>query len=79
MIETLYKSEILSLIINVKDTTYLTHNFHPFPGKFIPQIPNFFINKFSEKGQCILDPFCGCGTTLVETKLTSSGIRFDLQ
>ena len=63
------KNEILSLIINAKDTTYLTHNFHPFPGKFIPQIPKFFINKFSEKGQYILDPFCGCGTTLVEAKL----------
>jgi len=69
MIETLDKSEILNLIINAKDTTYLTHNFHPFPGKFIPQIPNFFINKFSEKGQYVLDPFCGCGTTLVEAKL----------
>jgi site-specific DNA-methyltransferase (cytosine-N4-specific) len=63
------KNEILRLIINAKDTTYLTHNFHPFPGKFIPQIPNFFISKFSEKGQYVLDPFCGCGTTLVEAKL----------
>jgi len=63
------KNEILSLIINAKDTTYLTHNFHPFPGKFIPQIPHFFISKFTEKGQYVLDPFCGCGTTLVETKI----------
>jgi DNA modification methylase len=63
------KNKILSLIINAKDTTYLTHNFHPFPGKFIPQIPRFFISKFSEKGQYVLDPFCGCGTTLVEAKL----------
>jgi site-specific DNA-methyltransferase (cytosine-N4-specific) len=69
MIEMLDKNEILRLIINAKDTTYLTHNFHPFPGKFIPQIPNFFISKFSEKGQYVLDPFCGCGTTLVEAKL----------
>lgn len=63
------KNEVLRLIINAKDTTYLTHNFHPFPGKFIPQIPNFFIKKFSSERHYILDPFCGCGTTLVEAKL----------
>jgi site-specific DNA-methyltransferase (cytosine-N4-specific) len=62
-------NEVFKLIINAKDTTYLTHNFHPFPGKFIPQIPNFFIKKFSKEGQYVLDPFCGCGTTLVEAKL----------
>ncbi|MGC9079715.1 MAG: DNA methyltransferase [Nanopusillaceae archaeon] len=65
----LNKNEILRLIIGAKDTTYLTHNFHPFPGKFIPQIPNFFIKKFSIEGQWVFDPFCGCGTTLVEAKL----------
>jgi len=64
------KEEILNLIINAGDTTYLTHNFHPFPGKFIPQIPNFFIRRFTKKGEWVLDPFCGCGTTLVEAKLT---------
>jgi DNA modification methylase len=69
VIEMLDKNEILSLIINAKDTTYLTHNFHPFPGKFIPQIPHFFISKFTEEGQYVLDPFCGCGTTLVEAKI----------
>jgi site-specific DNA-methyltransferase (cytosine-N4-specific) len=63
------KNEILRLIINAKDTTYLTHNFHPFPGKFIPQVPNLFIKKFSKERQIVFDPFCGSGTTLVEAKL----------
>ena len=26
-------------ILNPGDTTYLTHNFHPYAAKFIPQIP----------------------------------------
>jgi len=69
MTEMIDKNEILKLITNAKDTTYLTHNFHPFPGKFIPQIPNVFITRFSERGQYVLDPFCGSGTTLVEAKL----------
>lgn len=51
------------------DTTYLTHNFHPYPAKFIPQIPKTLIESFSSEGDTILDPFCGGGTTLVEAVL----------
>jgi site-specific DNA-methyltransferase (cytosine-N4-specific) len=65
----LNKEEILRTILNAQDTTYLTHNFHPFPAKFIPQIPNFMIREFSNKNELIFDPFCGSGTTLVEAKL----------
>lgn len=50
-------------------TNYLTHNFHAYPAKFIPQIPNSTIMKFTKEGDIIFDPFCGCGTTLVEAKL----------
>lgn len=63
------KKEILNIVFNAHDTTYLTHNFHPFPGKFIPQIPNFFISHMSDVDNVIFDPFCGSGTTLVESKL----------
>src|SRR3989338_11522591 len=50
-------------------TTYLTHNFHTYPAKFIPQIPKSTIKTLTKEGDTILDPFCGCGTTLVEAKL----------
>src|SRR3989338_3647386 len=50
-------------------TTYLTHNFHTYPAKFIPQIPKSTIKSLTREGDTILDPFCGCGTTLVEAKL----------
>lgn len=49
--------------------SYLTHNFHPYPAKFIPQIPAEIIRVLTEEGQKVLDPFCGSGTTLVECKL----------
>lgn len=52
-------------------TTYLTHNFHTYPAKFIPQIPRATINALTQEGDIILDPFCGCGTTLVESKLSN--------
>jgi DNA modification methylase len=50
-------------------TQYLTHRFHSYPARFIPQIPRTFIKLFTKKGDTILDPFCGCGTTLVESQL----------
>lgn len=47
-------------------TQYLTHRFHSYPARFIPQIPKTFIKLFTDESDWILDPFCGCGTTCVE-------------
>lgn len=56
--------------ITYKDTQYLTHCFHPYPAKFIPQIPRRLIQLYApSREDKILDPFCGSGTTLVEAKL----------
>lgn len=52
-----------------KETGYLTHNLHPYPAKFIPQIPNEIIGKLTDPGDWVLDPFCGSGTSLVESHL----------
>jgi site-specific DNA-methyltransferase (cytosine-N4-specific) len=62
---------IMDLKIEESDgnTSYLTHNFHPYPAKFIPQIPKSIIKTLTKEGEVVLDPFCGCGTTLVEAKL----------
>ena len=51
------------------DTQYLTHNYHPYPARFIPQIPSKLIQCLSEAGEWVFDPFCGAGTTLVEATL----------
>jgi site-specific DNA-adenine methylase len=40
------------------------HRLHPYLGKFIPQIVEIFLRKYTPKVVC--DPFCGSGTTLVE-------------
>ncbi|WP_287584209.1 DNA methyltransferase [Candidatus Borrarchaeum sp.] len=52
-------------------TQYLTHKFHSYPARFIPQIPLTFLKLFSKKKETIADPFCGCGTTLVEAFLNN--------
>jgi len=61
------------------NTQYLTHNFHPFAARFIPQIPSKLIQGYSRIGERILDPFTGCGTTLVECKLNGrDGVGVDV-
>ena len=50
-------------------TQYLTHHFHSYPARFIPQIPKTFIKLFTEEGDIVIDPFCGCGTAIVEAFL----------
>lgn len=47
-------------------TDYLTHGLHPYPAKYIPQIPNALIQELSSVEETVADIFCGSGTTLVE-------------
>lgn len=47
-----------------KIRTKHVHRLHPYLGKFIPQLVEIFLRKYSPKVVC--DPFCGSGTTLVE-------------
>ena len=46
-----------------------THYIHKYPAKLIPHIPNYLINKYTQEKDMILDPFCGSGTTLLESIL----------
>ncbi len=57
------------------ETTKHVHRLHPYKGKFIPQLVEYFLNDktdefkkqiYFNKGDIILDPFCGSGTTLVQ-------------
>jgi site-specific DNA-methyltransferase (cytosine-N4-specific) len=46
------------------------HAIHPYPAKFIPQIPRKALGLWAPKGGVILDPFAGVGTTLLESQLS---------
>ena len=57
------------------ETTKHVHRLHPYKGKFIPQLVEYFLDAHIDgfkseacfvPGDIILDPFCGSGTTLVQ-------------
>jgi DNA modification methylase len=48
------------------DTRFMGHDLHPYPAKFIPQIPGSLISLLSERGEIVFDPFGGSGTTALE-------------
>ena len=58
-----------------------THGFFKYPCKFIPHIPRWALNRYlKDKNSLVLDPFCGSGTTLVESALfgcSAIGVDFD--
>lgn len=60
-------------------STYSTHNLHAFAAKFPPQIPRAFIEMLTSRGDVVLDPMNGSGTTTLETYLLDrKGIGYDI-
>ena len=59
------------------ERTKHVHRLHPYLGKFIPQLVEWFLAKYFKEDDIILDPFMGSGTTLVqgnEVKMHTIGI-----
>jgi len=57
------------------ETTKHVHRLHPYKGKFIPQLVEYFLDNHTDdfkkevyfkEDDIILDPFCGSGTALVQ-------------
>ncbi|MDR1460000.1 MAG: site-specific DNA-methyltransferase [Bacteroidales bacterium] len=57
------------------ETTKHVHRLHPYKGKFIPQLVEYFLDNHTDnfkteacfkQGDIILDPFSGSGTTMVQ-------------
>jgi DNA modification methylase len=61
------------------ETTSFSHSYHRYPAKFIPNIVEKLLHDFTSNGDLVLDPFGGCGTTLVESKrLGRKSIGYDI-
>lgn len=47
-------------------TRQLTHCYHDYPARMIPQIAGKLIDRFAANANLLFDPYCGSGTSLVE-------------
>ncbi len=54
-------------VLRRQSTRYSAHGLHEYRGKFNPQVVRAVGNLLGlAPGDCVLDPFCGSGTTLLE-------------
>ena len=67
-----HRANLVSQISNIdwdffeeKGSLY-NFNIHWYPARLIPQIAGSLISLLSTQDDCVLDPFCGSGTTLLE-------------
>jgi len=49
-----------------RERTKHVHRLHPYLGKFVPQLAEVFLDRYTQPGRFVWDPFAGSGTTLVE-------------
>ena len=60
-------------------TRYITHGYHTYPAKFIPQLAARLIRELSSENEIVVDPFMGSGTTIVEAMMQGRiGVGVDI-
>jgi len=66
------------------ERTKHVHRLHPYKGKFVPQLVEYFLDAHTDefkqqtyfhKGDIVLDPFCGSGTTKMNDYILNRSLR----
>ncbi|HKI62018.1 MAG TPA: DNA methyltransferase [Mariprofundaceae bacterium] len=71
--------ELLDWDFKKESARSFLHDICWYPCRFIPVIPAQLIDTLSSPGDTVLDPFCGVGTTLIESlRLNRNAICSDL-
>jgi hypothetical protein len=63
------KSVIFRDIIQLPSTRYATFGLYRYPAKFIPHVIAYILGEYAKPEMKIFDPFAGCGTVGVMSKL----------
>lgn len=63
-----FKTEVEIWSGDGKDAHSL-HYASAYPLSFRPELPAYFIDRYTKRGDVVLDPFCGSGTTSLEAAL----------
>jgi len=68
------------VLLNDKESKSLSmHNLVRFPAKLHPPFVKWAIERYTKPGDIVLDPFCGCGTVVLEATLTGRrAVGFDV-
>jgi len=62
-----------------KMRTKHVHSLHPYLGKFVPQLVDYFLKRDLKGSKLVCDPFMGSGTTLIESNVNGiPSIGFDI-
>lgn len=62
-----------------QNTLYATHGLHAYAAKCPPPLVRYALRYYSNRGDRVLDPMVGSGTTLVEARLTGrSAVGYDI-
>lgn len=70
---------VLRAVKAKKTTLALTHDLHIYKAKFFPRLARALLNIFGDSANCVVDPFSGSGTTLLESSsLGIQSIGFDV-
>jgi DNA modification methylase len=73
-----FNIEVTSLWSFPERGVWATHN-SKYRGNYAPQVPRNIILNYTKKGETVLDPMVGSGTTMIECKLLHrDGISFDI-
>jgi len=72
-------ARMAQLNFDAHNTLYATHGLHAFAAKCPPQLVKYGISRYSKRGETVLDPMMGSGTTLVEARLLGrNAVGYDI-
>jgi hypothetical protein len=64
-----YREEVQLWSEEAPEVSHSLHGLIAYPESFNPELPSYFIRKYSKRGEVVLDPFCGSGATALEAAL----------